>query len=120
MSGNPQTTVLPGAVIFTARALIDGGLAVTSAGDSALNGTYMCDPQHMQAVQAEANAILLNQTFADGSTTLAWPDKGGATHNFSVAQFHTLVVALSWFVAQCFLYGNGTVTSAPPATYTIA
>jgi len=117
MSGNPTT--LPGAVIFTARAMIDAGLDVTSTATPALNGTYLCDAYHMSAVQAEANAILLDQAFADGSTSLNWPDKDGATHSFSVVQFHTLIVALSWFVSQCFLYGNGTIATQPATTYTI-
>lgn len=97
---------------------INNGLAVTSTSTSSLNGTYACDSLTQQAMQAECNAMLLSgesDTFADGSTSLNWPDKSGATHAFNPTQFHNLVVAISNFVVGCFQYGHG-VTSTPPAT----
>jgi hypothetical protein len=102
--------------LVTANTLLFGGLTVTSQSDSALNGTYAADLGTMQAMQHECNAILLNNTFADGTTTLNWPDKSGTSHSFTVAQFRTLISALAQFVTACFFYGNGTSTTEPSAT----
>jgi len=100
-----------------------GGLTVSSTSAPSLNGTYLCDGVRWDAITAQANAILLSgatPSFADGSQSLSWPDKSGALHSFTPAQFHELIVALSNFVAQCYLYGEGATQTAPAAIATIA
>jgi predicted NUDIX family NTP pyrophosphohydrolase len=72
-------------------------------------------------VQAETIAILLNGTFADGGATVAWPDMSGTVHMFpSVAEFKAFAAAVASFVAAVAKVQNGTLTTLPPATATIA
>ena len=104
-------------------ALLAMGLAVTSTGSPALSGTYACVGLGASSMQGEVNAMLLagaTPVFADGSTSLEWPDLKGTVHTFNPAQFHELVVAIANFVNQCFQYSVGITTTAPPASVTIA
>jgi hypothetical protein len=103
-------------------ALLEGGLTVTSTGTPALNGKYAATGHYIADWwQAEVNAVAMSGTaFADGTTTLNWPDMTGATHAFDVAQFKELVAAVSLFQAQCAQYGRGITTTPPADTATIA
>jgi hypothetical protein len=102
-----------------AQVLLTGGLAITSTGDSALNATYPCDPISQQQVVAEVTSILLNNAFTDGETSIAWLDKTGAPHTFSINQFKTLATALAAFVTGCTKCITGQSTTLPTATATI-
>jgi hypothetical protein len=116
MSGNPTTTPNPGA---TASTLLNGGLTISSTSTAALNGTYNAGGLIMAAFQAQVNAVALDGTFADGTTTLEWPDKIGAPHAFSVAEFKSFAGALANFISLCTLYGMGIIQTAPSNTVTI-
>jgi hypothetical protein len=103
-----------------ANALWAGGLAVTSTATSALDGTYAADADTIAYVNSELNAIALNGTFADGGSTVAWPDTGGALHIFTIAQFKSFAAVLGAFVAgirKCVIAVPG--ATLPPATATI-
>jgi hypothetical protein len=103
-----------------AMAALSAGLAVTSTGTPALNGAYAVDAATQSRIQAELIAILLNGTFADGTTSVAWPDVSGATHDFaSVDGFKTFASAVSAYVAGLYKCINGTATALPAATATI-
>lgn len=104
-----------------AAALLTGGLAVTSTSAPALNGTYAVDAAAQSHVQAEIISILVNGTFADGGTALAWPDTAGTVHTFpSVVEFKAFAMAVASFVAACAKVANGTSTTLPAATVEIA
>jgi hypothetical protein len=104
-----------------AQALLATGLAVTSSSMPALNATYPTDPTTQDHVQAEVLAILLNGTFADGSASVAWPDVTGALHSFpSVAEFKLFASVISAFAAGIYKVLNGTNTTLPAASVTIA
>jgi hypothetical protein len=107
---------------LTAIELLRGGLTITSTSTPALNGAYGVETDMLRgAMQAEINSLLLNSnTFVDGSTSVSWPDKTGASHNFSETEFRAFVNAVDQFVAQCFQYGAGVISTAPAATATIA
>lgn len=104
----------------TANGLLATGLTITSTATPALNGTYMTQGRSLEAMQAEINSLLLNtNVFVDGSTSVNWPDKTGAGHEFTEAQFRTLVNAIDQFVVGCFQYGAGLTTTAPSSSATI-
>ena len=108
---------------MSAAALMEGGLTITSTATPALNCTYALDLIHLQAMQAQTNAILLagaTPAFAGGGAAFGCPDKQNAVHSFDVAQWNNFAEAAANFVVQCFLYGNGTTTTAPSASATIA
>ena len=103
--------------------LLNQGLAIASTSTPALNGTYLVNEIVGEGLQAEANALMLGGTtpvFADGSTSLNWPDRTGAGHTFTPAQFLELVHAVNYFVSQCAQYAAGILTTAPSASATIA
>lgn len=102
-----------------AAALLGTGLAITSTATPALNATYPATPAVQQQVIAEVTSILLNGTFADGTSTIEWPDVTGVGHAFTVAQFKALASAIAAFVSGCVKCLNGQSTTLPSATATI-
>ena len=122
-SGNPVNAPRPAPVLTLAQqatVLLGAGLTITSASMPAINGLYAVDSAAQAHIQVETMAILLNGTFADGSTFLAWPDMIGAVHTFpSVAAFKVFANVVSAYVAALFKVGNGTSTTLPSATATI-
>ena len=107
-------------VPINAAAALAGGLAVTSTSTSSLNGTYAVDSNTTAEINAEITSILLNTTFTDGTTALAWPDVTGAAHSFNVAQFKALATAIASFVTSVNKYARGQLSSLPPSTAVIA
>lgn len=61
-----------------------------------------------------------NVSFADGTTTVNWPDIAGVLHVMTPVQFAAFKAAIGQFVAKCRNFGNG-VTGAvlPTSQYTI-
>jgi len=115
----PTPNPLAAAAAASAAAFA-AGLAITSTGTPALNGTYPIDPATQAHIQAEVVSILLNGTFADGTGTVVWLDTAGASHTFaSVAAFKAFASAVAAYVAALFKYAEGTLTTLPPATATI-
>jgi hypothetical protein len=102
-----------------AAALLARGLAVTSTATPALNATYPTTPTAQQQVIAEITSILLNGAFADGASTIEWPDVTGGGHAFDVVQFKALATAIAAFVSGCVKCINGQSTTLPSATATI-
>lgn len=119
--------VPPAAVTLTAaqtlalqaQAALSNGLAVTSTATSTLNGTYAVDDTAQNHVMAEITSIMLDGTFADGTTSVAWIDTAGGSHTFTVAQFKTFASALSSYVANLTKCMLGQITTLPSATATI-
>lgn len=122
-AGNKRQVIAPSVSVANAEALLAGGLAVISNSTASLNGTYRTDGIAMQGIQAEANALMLGGTtpvFADGSSSLTWPDKSGIAHTFTPTQFLALIHSINYFVSQCAQYAAGILTTAPNNTATIA
>ena len=103
-----------------AAAAIAAGLTVTSTGTPSLNGTYACDSNTTADINAEITSIMLNATFADGTTSLAWPDTSLALHTFNVTQFKAFATALAAFVSGVRKYAMGINSSLPSSSVTIA
>lgn len=122
-SGGVWSFAAPAAPSLTlaqqAQALLAGGLALTSTGTPALNGTYGADAATIAYVNSEMTSLLKNGVFADGSTSVYWPDAGGALHVFNVAQFEGFAAALAAFVAgarKCIIGVSGAALPAASAT----
>ncbi len=98
-----------------AAALLSGTVTVTSASTPSLNGTYTITAADQAHLDAEIVSILLNGTFADGTSTVEWPDTANppVNHAFTVAQFKTFASAIAAFVAACSKCINGVSTTLP-------
>jgi hypothetical protein len=108
-------------LVQRAQGLLGGLLTVTSTGTPALNGSYAIDPGTQAHMQAEMLCVTVTGAFADTTATLAWLDTGGTAHTFpSTAEFKAFALAVAAFVAACFKVINGTSTTLPSASVTIA
>ena len=63
---------------------------------------------------------MLNGAFADGGSTVAWPDASGTVHTFSVAEFKAFASGIGAYVAALYKVLNGTLSALPSPTVTIA
>ena len=123
VSGGVLVAATPPAPTLAQQAMLAlaGGLTITSAGTPALNGTYAVDPATLDHIQAEMLAVQIVGTFADGATTVAWPDASGALHNFpSIAEYKAFALSVMAFVAACYKAINGSASTLPSASVTIA
>ncbi|MBW4089886.1 MAG: hypothetical protein HIU82_02085 [Proteobacteria bacterium] len=102
-----------------AAALITGGIAITSSGTPALNGTYSTGAAAQQNAAHMMGFINANGKFPGTSGTLVWLDAAGQPHTFATtAEFGAFYTAAFDFVADCqmiMLTGSGTLPS-PSAT----
>ena len=104
----PQPTIAQ-----QAQALLNAGLQIVSASTPSLDATYACDSQTTAYINAEITSILLDNTFADGSSTIDWPDVQGDLHNFSVDEFKSFAKAIGNFVSLCRACIIGSSTTLP-------
>ncbi len=102
-----------------ATAALAAGLAITSTATPALNATYPVSATAQAQINAEITSILLNGTFADGTTTIEWLDVTGAAHSFTIAQFKMLATAVASFASGCIKCMSGLSTTLPATTTTI-
>lgn len=90
-----------------------------------LNGTvalFPTDAATQGYINAEVTSLLLNGTFADGSTAVEWPDATGTLHNLSVPQFKAVAGAIGGYVAacrKCVIGSTGAVLPASSITITV-
>ena len=96
------------------------GVTITSLSTPAINATYACDSQTTGDINAEITSIMLNGVFADGLSTIQWPDAVGGLHTFSITQFKTFATALAAFVSGIRKYATGVIPSLPSNQITIA
>lgn len=109
-----------------ATVLLAGGIAITSTGTPALNGTYAIDPASQAKITAEQLYIATTGKFTNGQTTKAWADIAGALHTFPTpAEFTAFAEAIAAVVdavlaAQIAALESGGSWTAPSMTATIA
>ncbi|OYV43402.1 MAG: hypothetical protein B7X10_06400, partial [Burkholderiales bacterium 21-58-4] len=102
-----------------AASLMLGTIAITSTGTPALDGSYAIDAATQAHLMAEMQSIQVTGKFADGTTSVAWPDATGAVHTFpSVVEFQAFALAIGGFVAACYKVINGVLTTIPAASAT--
>lgn len=104
-----------------AQALLNAGLAITSSGTLTLSAVvFAADGTTQQWINSEIASLLLNGTFADGSSSIVWVDAAGGQHTLTVAQFKVLAAAIGAFVSACIKVIKGVSTTLPAATTTLA
>ena len=103
-----------------ANAMLAQGCQIVSTGTPALNGTYALDPATQSRIQAEIISILVNGTFTNGGTTIAWPDVSGAAHSCTIAQFKALATALGGCVTTLIGIAQANSGTLPTQPVTIA
>lgn len=105
-----------------AATAISAGLTITRSSTPALDATYAVNDTTQSHIQAEMIALLVsgNAAFADGTASVAWPDIAGATHAFTIAEFKPFALAVGAYVAALYKVMNGTLTTLPSASVTIA
>jgi len=104
-----------------AAALLAGTLEVTSGSTPALDGAYAIDATTQAHISAEMLCIQVTGDFAGGTTSIVWPDASGAAHTFpSTAIFQSFALAVAGFVAAAYKVVNGTSTTLPTPSVSIA
>lgn len=100
------------------------GVEITSTSTPALNGLYPVDAATQSHLQAEMISLLVSggTAFADGSTSVVWPDMASpkVNHTFTAAEFKLFATAIYAYVAALYKVVNGSSTTIPPASVTIA
>jgi hypothetical protein len=106
----------------TAKAMI-AGLAITSTSKPALNGIYDVSAASQAHFSAEMIALLNigGQTFADGTTSVEWPDMASppVKHTFSAVEFKAFGLAVGAYTAALYKCVNGTLATLPAASAAI-
>jgi hypothetical protein len=103
-----------------AAAALSGGLAVTSTGTPALNGTYAIDQLSQMDIIAIETSLNAGKGFPGGATAFNYADVSGAMHSFTQANFTDFAAAVRDYVYALKSVIAGASTTLPPATATIA
>ena len=119
VTGNWPPPPAPPTLAQQASALLAGTVAITSTTNSALSGDYTVTQTDQNHIAAEVQSIMLNNTFADGTTSVSWPDSTGVLHTFTIAEFKTFAMALGSFVAACYKCVTGASSTLPNTAMTI-
>lgn len=104
------------------QSALAAGLAVTSAGTPAVNGTYPLDVNTQNEIGQVTLFIQVNGDFPGGTSSYPWFDTSNVPHVFpSVALHDEWATAIANYIAALKLYGAGVEGSAlPAASITIA
>lgn len=84
------STIGPATALAGFKSAVAAGLAITSAGTPALNGTYPVDPASLAVTLMTQEQLYINTagTFSNGLSTREWADLAGTYHLFpSTAEF---------------------------------
>ena len=104
-----------------AAALLAGTLEVTSSSTPALDGAYAIDATTQSHISAEMLSVQVTGKFADGTTSIAWPDANGAVNTFpSTATFQSFAIAVASFVAAGYKVIYGASATLPTPSVSIA
>jgi hypothetical protein len=116
------TTPLGPTLAQQAASALSAGLAITSTGTPALNGTYACNPAMQQNMASMYNLIQRagGNAFPGGLTSLPWPVAGGTVTFNSVAEFLAMETAVGDYVMQLNLIITTNSGTLPPPTTTIS
>lgn len=102
-----------------AAAALSAGLAITSTGTPALDATYPCDANAQAQISAEVISLMLNGTFADGTTSIDWVDINRTGRTMTVVQFKAVATAIGAYVSGLTKCINGQATALPSDSATI-
>ena len=62
----------------------------------------------------------MNGVFADGTSSVIWLDTSNASHTFNVVEFKAFASAIASYVAALLKVIQGTLTTLPSSSVTIA
>ena len=101
---------------------LNAGLTIASTSSQASNGTYDVSAISQAHLQSELIALLIsgNTAFADGTSTVIWPDVTGTNHTFSTTEFAAFAKAAGAYVAALYKVLNGTLSILPLPLVAIA
>jgi hypothetical protein len=116
---DPPAPPPPLTIAQQAMAIQAAGMALTSNGTPALNGTYAADDTSWANILAIETSLLAGRGFPGGLNTINYPDKSGAFHNFTAENFTNFAVALRDFVFGIKLAMNGGSNTFPQHEVTI-
>ncbi|WP_233831769.1 hypothetical protein [Paraburkholderia sp. ZP32-5] len=108
------------ALIHLAYAALNAGLAVSSTGTPALNGTYAVDSLSQADVIAIETSLNAGKGFPGGASTFSYPDANGALHSFNEANFTDFAQTVRDYVYGCRAVIAGQSSVLPPTSVTIA
>jgi hypothetical protein len=87
---------------------------VTSTATPGLSGTYSVSPAAQANLATAAAAVAASQGFPDGASALAWPDAGGAPHQFTTpAEFLAFAAALEGYAYALQAHAAGQPIAVP-------
>jgi hypothetical protein len=110
-----------GAISYNAA--LQAGVALTSASNPALNGTYKCNAIAQAQIISEAVYIQstggpTTGTFTNGQTSKFWLDLAGGVHSFTPQEFINFAQAIANYVdsltAAMAEVTSGAAWTAPP------
>jgi hypothetical protein len=102
-----------------ATAQLKAGVAVTFATSAGLSATYTTTTKAQVKIMAEANWLIKNGTFINGTSTLILVDATGAQRAFNVAQFAAFQAAYAPYISAVDLVADSNEGAPPDATLTV-
>ena len=118
-AGCPQCWYKNAAQVAAAAALA-AGLALTSTGTPALNGTYALSPTSLTQIAEVREDLLANGgTFSEGGASFVWADSAGSTHTFNPTNFAAFAAAVAKYVEAVEEYADTGTGSIPSNAVTI-
>lgn len=110
----PQPTPPPLTPAQQVAALLAAGVAIASASDAALNGTYACSGQDWQDMRDEAQYIQTFGAFSGGLSALSWTKPDSTVTSFSTtAQFLSVVRCIGDFLTGVKQFTAGQISALP-------
>lgn len=109
-----QQAAAQGAADLAAK--LAAGLAITSTGTPALDGTYGIEPTTQSQVQAVALYCNTNSRFPASLSALPWQDLSGAQHDFpSCSEFIAFATAEADYVTKVNLQAQAEAAGQTPS-----
>jgi hypothetical protein len=116
----PPTTPVAAPLAQQANAQLAAGVAVTFSTSTSLSATYATTLAAQVKIMAEANWLLKNNTFINGTTTLMLVDATGTQRSFNPTQFAAFEAAYAPYVSAVDLVADSNHGTLPAATLMVS
>jgi hypothetical protein len=103
-----------------ATAQLAAGVAVMFATSTGLNATYATTLVAQVKIMAEANWLIKNNSFINGTTTLVLVDASGTQRSFNPTQFAAFEAAYAPYVSAVDLVADSNQGTLPAAMLTVS
>ncbi|HTJ88865.1 MAG TPA: hypothetical protein VL356_01615 [Acidocella sp.] len=115
----PPTAPVSAPLAQQATAQLAAGVAVTFSTSTTLSATYSTTLAAQVKIMAEANWLIKNGTFINGTTTLVLVDAAGTPRSFNPTQFAAFEAAYAPYVSAVDLVSDSNQGTLPAATLTV-